>query len=89
MSEENSSSMNSDQEIGMMEMNEEMLFLSECEEEADLVEVEVTNQNQVQLNLSDETDDGTIDNSRVEYAILLPNSFTILDSTFDDQNSLL
>lgn len=59
------------------------------EEEAHDQEVEVTNQKIVQLNLTDETDDGTIENSRVEYAVLLPNSFTILDSTFDDQNSLL
>jgi len=60
----------------------------EYEEEVDEAEVEVTNQNRVQLNLTDETD-GSIENNRVEYAILLPNSFTILDSTFDDQNSLL
>lgn len=76
-----------------MEMgDEEELSLEgeylEYEEEVDEAEVEVTNQNQVQLNLTDETD-GSIDNIRVEYAILLPNSFTILDSTFDDQNSLL
>lgn len=36
-------------------------------------------------NLTDETDDGTIENDRVEYAVLLPDSFAILDSTFDDE----
>lgn len=36
---------------------------------------------------TDETDDGTIDNDRVEYAVLLPDSFAVLDSTFD-QHSL-
>ena len=88
MSDDNSSSQNS----RIMEMEDEELSLEgeylEYEEEVDEVEVEVTNQNQVQLNLTDETD-GSIENNRVEYAILLPNSFTILDSTFDDQNSLL
>lgn len=89
MSDDNSSSMNS----RIMEMgDEEELSLEEeyleYEEEVDEAEVEVTNQNRVQLNLTDETD-GSIENNRVEYAILLPNSFTILDSTFDDQNSLL
>jgi hypothetical protein len=34
-----------------------------------------------------ETDDGTIDNDRVEYAVLLPDSFAVLDSTFN-QHSL-
>lgn len=43
-------------------------------------------QNQ-RLSLTDETDDGTIDNDRVEYAVLLPDSFAVLDSTFD-QHSL-
>lgn len=89
MSDDNSSSMNSK----ILEMgDEEELSLEEgyleYEEEVDEAEVEVTNQNRVQLNLTDETD-GSIENNRVEYAILLPNSFTILDSTFDDQNSLL
>jgi hypothetical protein len=89
VSDDNSSSMNS----RIMEMgDEEELSLEEeylgYEEEVDEAEVEVTNQNRVQLNLTDETD-GSIENNRVEYAILLPNSFTILDSTFDDQNSLL
>jgi hypothetical protein len=36
---------------------------------------------------TDETDDGTIDNDRVEYAVLLPDSFAVLDSTFN-QHSL-
>jgi hypothetical protein len=40
-------------------------------------------------NPTDELSDETLENNRVEYAVLLPNSFTILDSTFDDQNSLL
>lgn len=39
------------------------------------------------LSPTDETDDGTIDNDRVEYAVLLPDSFAVLDSTFD-QHSL-
>lgn len=43
-------------------------------------------QNQ-RLSLTDETDDGTIDNDRVEYAVLLPDSFAVLDSTFG-QHSL-
>lgn len=36
---------------------------------------------------TDETDDGTVDNNRVEYAVLLPDAFAVLDSTFD-QHSL-
>jgi hypothetical protein len=36
---------------------------------------------------TDETDDGTVDNNRVEYAVLLPEAFAVLDSTFD-QHSL-
>lgn len=43
-------------------------------------------ENQMQ-SPTDETDDGTIDNDRVEYAVLLPDSFAVLDSTFD-QHSL-
>jgi hypothetical protein len=38
-----------------------------------------------QSHLTDETDDGTIENDKVEYAVLLPDSFAILDSTFDDE----
>lgn len=44
------------------------------------------NQNQMS-SPTDETDDGTIDNDRVEYAVLLPDSFAVLDSTFN-QHSL-
>lgn len=70
------------------ELEEEEEDYEEDEDRA--VRVGVTYQNQVHNpNLTDETDEGTIDNDRVEYAVLLPNSFTILDSTFDDQNSLL
>ena len=36
-------------------------------------------------NLTDETDDVSIENDRVEYAVLLPDSFAILESTFDDE----
>lgn len=36
-------------------------------------------------NLTDETDDLSIENDRVEYAVLLPDSFAILESTFDDE----
>lgn len=43
------------------------------------------NQNQMS-SPTDETDDGTIDD-RVEYAVLLPDSFAVLDSTFN-QHSL-
>lgn len=43
-------------------------------------------QNQM-FSPTDETDDGTLDNDRVEYAVLLPDSFAVLDSTFD-QHSL-
>lgn len=47
------------------------------------------NQNQLfsPTQCTDETDDGTIDNNRVEYAVLLPDSFAVLDSTFE-QHSL-
>jgi hypothetical protein len=53
------------------------------------VEVRMSNQMRQVQNLTDETDDGTIENDRVEYAVLLPDSFAILDSTFDDENSIL
>lgn len=35
-------------------------------------------QNQM-LIPTDDTDDGTIENDRVEYAVLLPDSFAVLD----------
>lgn len=38
------------------------------------------NQNRM-LSPTDDTDDGTIDNDRVEYAVLLPDSFAVLDWT--------
>lgn len=43
--------------------------------------------NQNQMLSPNDTDDGTIDNDRVEYAVLLPDSFAVIDSTFD-QHSL-
>lgn len=49
------------------------------------------NQN-LQQNLqspTDETEEGSIENDRVEYAVLLPDSFAILDATFDDELNFL
>lgn len=61
--------------------------VDELEAEREL-EAAMNNRNRV-LSLTDEFSDETLENNRVEYAVLLPNSFTILDSPFDDQNSLL
>lgn len=42
---------------------------------------------QLALSPTDETSDGTMNDDRVEYAVLLPDSFAVLDSTFE-QHSL-
>jgi hypothetical protein len=62
--------------------------VDELEAEREL-QLELNSRNHRIQSLTDELSDETIENSRVEYAVLLPNSFTILDSTFDDINSLL
>lgn len=43
--------------------------------------------NRNQMRSPNDTDESAIDNDRVEYAVLLPDSFAVIDSTFD-QHSL-